>query len=301
MNTVERPMTSGVGKTTGALLSQAQGVLATAGIEQAALEAAWLMEHVTGWSPLRLRIEPDHYIAPKQAEVILGLAARRANREPLQYLLGTQEFLGREFHVSPAVLIPRPESVLLVEEAAMRLRDRSTPIVVDVGTGSGCLAVSLAHALPAARILAIDVSREALVVARENAARHRVSHRVEWFEGDLLSPLAGRPASTVVDTIISNPPYIAERDWDGLQPEVRCFEPSLALMAGPDGLDVHRRLVNMAPPHLQPGGLLLLEVGCGQAESVCDLAEESGWFRVDAVRKDQAGIDRVVCVERVAT
>jgi len=284
--------------TIGVLLGEAEDSLEEAGIEQPALEAAWLLEYVLDLSPLMLRLNPERRISTAECESVQTLVARRANREPLQYVLGTQEFCGREFHVTPSVLIPRPESALLVEETVRRCRENPTATVVDVGTGSGCLAVSVAAALPGARVLAIDVSCEALTVAGANIAQHGVGARIECFCGDLLAPFdKGLPANRV-DVILSNPPYISEIDWMTLQPEVRCFEPRLALAGGADGMDLHRRLLQQAPAYLKPGGLLLMEVGVGQATAVCRQAESSGWFLTYDVLRDEGGIDRVVCFER---
>ena len=282
----------------GALLSAAQDNLKAAGIEQPALEAAWLLEHAIELSPLMQRVKPERLVTSDERTRVQALVRRRANREPLQYVLGTQEFCGREFHVTPSVLIPRPESVLLVEEAVRRCQELSAATVVDVGTGSGCLAVSVALALPTTQVLAIDVSAEALAVARVNMAYHGVESRIECFCGDLLSPLEGLLPMTQADVILSNPPYIEEMNWMALQPEVRCFEPRLALAGGRDGMDVHRRLIQQALTCLKPSGVLLMEVGAGQAMSVCRYAEETGWFRVYDVLQDQGGIDRVVCLER---
>jgi release factor glutamine methyltransferase len=284
--------------TIGALLEEVEGSLKEAGIEQPMLEAAWLLEYVLDLSPLMLRLNPERRLSTAECESVQTLVARRANREPLQYVLGTQEFCGREFHVTPSVLIPRPESALLVEETVRRCRENPSATVVDVGTGSGCLAVSVAAALPGARILAIDASPAALAVARDNIAQHGVGARIECFCGDLLAPFSKEFPGHRVDVIISNPPYIAEIDWMALEPEVRCFEPRLALAGGSDGMDLHRRLLQQAPACLQPGGVLLMEVGFGQATAVCEQAERSGWFLTYDVLRDECGIDRVVCFER---
>lgn len=282
----------------GALLAEAERGLNAAGIDQSALEAAWLLEHVLQVSPLMQRVNAERRISSPECERVRTLVARRANREPLQYLLGTQEFCGREFRVTPSVLIPRPESELLVEETIRRCAHNPSPAVVDVGTGSGCLAVSVASALPDARVLAIDASADALAVARANMEQHGLGPRIECVQGDLLAPLFERGWTGRVDVIVSNPPYIADLDLVTLQPEVRCFEPHLALAGGPDGMDVHRRLLQEAPVYLKSGGVLLMEVGCGQAASVCREAEVGGWFRIYDVLRDEGGIDRVVCFEK---
>ncbi len=282
----------------GALLTDAERCLNAAGIDQPALEAAWLLEHVLQLSPLMQRLNPERRMTNPECDRVRVLVARRANREPLQYLLGTQEFCGRDFRVTPSVLIPRPESELLVEEAIRRCAHNPSPAVVDVGTGSGCLAVSVALALPAVRVAAIDISPDALAVARANMAQHEVESRIECFLGDLLAPLSDEVWAYQADVILSNPPYIADRELPALQPEVRDFEPRLALAGGSDGMDVHRRLLRQAPAYLKPGGVLLMEVGMGQAAAVCRQAEASGWFRTASVLRDQGGIDRVVCFEK---
>ena len=286
--------------TIGALLDRAEGDLKKAAIEQPALEASWLLEFVLELSPLMQRVGRERQVTAVEWACVQTLVARRANREPLQYLLGTQEFCGLEFGVTPAVLIPRPESALLVDETIRRCKGNQSGTVVDVGTGSGCLAVSVAAALPTARVVAIDVSSEALAVARINMLQHGVGERIKCFCGDLLAPLSEGLLANQVEVIFSNPPYIAEIDWMALQPEVRCFEPRLALAGGQDGMDICRRLLRQAPSYLKPGGALLMEVGAGQAAAVCRQAEETGWFRVYDVLRDAGEIDRVVCCERRA-
>jgi release factor glutamine methyltransferase len=281
----------------GALLTSAQTMLKHAGIEEPALEAGWLLESVFELSPLMQRVRHEQQVTAAQRMQIEQLVARRANREPLQYLLGTQEFCGREFCVTPSVLIPRPESLLLVEETVRRCRTAPSATVVDVGTGSGCLAVSVAVALPSAKIIATDMSLDALSVARGNMLRHGVAERITCVCGDLISPLGTIFPVKRADVILSNPPYIEEMNWMALQPEVRCFEPRLALAGGQDGMDLHRRLIEQAPQFLKPNGLLLMEVGMGQAVSVCRSAEASGSFRVYDVLRDDGGRDRVVCLE----
>ena len=284
----------------GALLRESESRLDAAGIDQPGLEAAWLVEHVLKLSPLMQRVTAERLLTGAECEYIQAFIARRVAREPLQYLLGTQEFLGREFSVTPAVLIPRPESVLLVDEAVFRCAQTPGATVVDVGTGSGCLAVSVALALPMARVVAIDASADALVVARANMAQHGVSSRIACYHGDLLVPIAEESWANQIQVIVSNPPYIADEDVATLQPEVREFEPRLALAGGPDGMDVHRRLLEQAPAYLKPGGVLLMEVGLGQAAAVCRQAEERGQFHTYAVLQDEGGIDRVVCFEKKA-
>jgi release factor glutamine methyltransferase len=282
----------------GALLKESESRLDAAGIDQPALEAAWLVEHVLNLSPLMQRVKVEGLTTVAECAEVRSLVARRVTREPLQYLLGTQEFLGRDFYVTPSVLIPRPESELLVNEAVRRCAQTPGATVVDVGTGSGCLAVSVALSLPTARVLAIDASADALVVARANMAKYGLGERIACFHGDLLAPMAEEDVANPIEVILSNPPYIADEDLATLQPEVRDFEPRVALAGGRDGMEVHRRLLEQASAYLKPGGAVLMEVGLGQAAAVCRHAEESGWFQTYAVLQDQGGIDRVVCFEK---
>ena len=214
---------------------------------------------------------------PVEAEAagyFFQLVDRRRGRVPLQYLLGSQEFWGLTFQVTPAVFIPRPETEGLVEEAIHRLGHRPVR-VADVGCGSGCVAISIAASLPDSQLYAIDLSPAALAVAGENARRNEVSSRIEFLQGNLLHPLLDRSEPPLLDAVVSNPPYVPEPDLVGLQPEVKDHEPRLALAAGPDGLDVVRRLLPQAESLLVPGGLLLLEIGMGMENKVKSLLAET--------------------------
>lgn len=277
-------------------------LLLRAGIEQAGRETAWLLEHALRVTPLDLRLNDSQIVEGEGLRRARALLARRADREPLQYLLGTQEFCGLEFEVEPSVLIPRPETELLVEAAVrcagMQPAAGRRPIVADVGTGSGCIAVSLARRMPLAVLYATDRSAEALRVAGRNVERHGVAGQVTFLEGDLLEPLRARGLSGRVDIVVSNPPYIAEREWEALQPEVRLFEPRIALAGGEDGLAVYRRLVQEAVDLLNADGWLIMEVGQGQADSVRMLLDATKQYGIVDVRPDQAGIDRVVCARK---
>lgn len=272
-------------------------VLRSAGIEQPEREAGWLLEGALGLSPLALRLEGARALTDAERVRATGFFARRASREPLQYILGSQEFCGLDFLVGPDVLIPRPESELLVHALAASDLARTHPLVADIGTGSGCLAVAAAHRLPAIRVYAVDLSPGALRVARANAERHGVAGRVRFLEGDLCRPLEAEGLCGKLGAVVSNPPYIAEAELDGLQPEVGRFEPRLALAGGPDGLALHRRLLAEARPLLVTGGWLLLEVAAGQAGAVQRLAEAHGGYRLVQVRRDGGGIERMVCLE----
>jgi release factor glutamine methyltransferase len=231
---------------------------------------------------------------------------RRARREPLQYLTGVQEFWSLPFRVTPAVLIPRPETEGILEAVvALPLPQGSgRPRLLDLGTGSGCLAIAVAHSFPDARVVATDVSAEALEVARDNARTLGVADRIRFVQGDLGDALAAESTAPAVpvkpwrfDVILSNPPYIAAADLEELAPEVRDHEPRVALTPGPDALAVHRRILELAADLLAPGGWLLVEIGAGQAEPIRALYAAQDRLRLDSIRPDLAGIPRVVVAQ----
>ncbi len=224
---------------------------------------------------------------------------RRYRREPLQYITGKQEFWGLEFIVTPDVLIPRPETELLVESAIEIVKGadhRAT--IVDLCTGSGCIAISLAAEIKNAVIFATDTSEQALAVARENARRHGVSDRIRFLPGDLFDPLGELDIRSSVDIITANPPYIPSGDLPALQPEVRDYEPAVALVAGPDGTEIQRNIIGNAPAFLTARGVLAMEMGMGQAGALRAAAEETGSYASVEIHKDLAGIDRVIIARK---
>lgn len=252
------------------------------------LDARLLLQHIAGCSHAQLIASPARTLLPAQARCLAELVERRADGEPLAYLLGTAGFYGLEFLVTPAVLIPRPETERLVELALQQLPAGNGPRILDLGTGSGIIAIALAKHRPDARVVAVDVSAAALDVARHNAARHAVD--VEFLLGDWYTPLPGRH----FQLIVANPPYVADGD-PHLQRNGLPFEPSLALTGGvtnADGLTCLRTIVDGAPAHLAPGGWLLLEHGYDQAAAVRALLNDRGF---DAVHTwpDINGIERV--------
>ncbi|MDE2849537.1 MAG: peptide chain release factor N(5)-glutamine methyltransferase [Acidobacteriota bacterium] len=271
------------------LLDVGQEHLAAA-VEQPRREAALLLGEVLRLSEAQLYARADDDV-PEPAAVSYGqLIRRRADRIPVAYLLGRREFHGRSFAVDPRVLIPRPETEHLVEAALNCIDDGA--LVLDLGTGSGCIAVTLALERPDSRIVATDLSPGALAVAAANCRRHGVADRVRLVRADLLSAL--RPGA--FDVVVSNPPYIDVGEWPSLMPEVRDHEPPEALFAG-DGLDFYRRLF-AAGDFLREGQRLLLEIGKGQLEAVRELAEGNG-FDVEWVVADLAGIPRVLTLRRL--
>ena len=250
---------------------------------------------------IMLLADRDRLLSHAELVAARGLVERRVGREPLQYILGTQEFCGLEFDVNPAVLIPRPETELLVEYVAQRISAERQATIVDVCTGSGCIAVAIARLRPCARVIATDLSNPSLDVARQNATRHEVCERITWLEGDLLRPLAEQGMEGRIDVIVSNPPYIAEADWATLQPEVRLFEPRGALVAGPQGTELHERLLQEAGRYLSPGGALIMEIGAGQARAMRRIVDQISGYRFHRLVYDAAGFERVVIVERIGT
>ena len=263
---------------------------AAAGIPdaEARLDAELLLRDVLTWDRTTWLTRHDEPVAADTAIAFARLVERRAAREPVAYLRGWQEFYGRVFAVGPGVLIPRPETELVVEAGLAAIADLDAPRILDIGTGSGCLAVTLAAERPRARVTATDVSSEALARARENAARFAVSARVVFIHAAGVGGHAGP-----FDLVVSNPPYVPEGDRAGLQPEVRRHEPAVALFAGVDGLDVVRAVMPSVRAVLRPGGTLAMEIGSGQADAVVAIVRRAGFVTV-RVRDDLQCIPRVV-------
>jgi release factor glutamine methyltransferase len=287
-------------RTIGAVVLWTRQVLSQAGISDPAQETTWLLQHALGMKSHQLACEAQEALPPEAWRNVESLIARRVSREPLQYLLGTQDFCGLELAVSPAVLIPRPETELLIQEVVRdRVASRPEATIVDVGTGSGCLAITVATILADVRVLAIDRSADALAVAMSNGSAHGVQDKIKWLQGDLLEPLREQVPPAAVDIILSNPPYIAEADWAHLQPEVRLFEPRMALVGGPTGTEFHERLLEDSRGFLSPGGLLLMEIGQGQAAAVRQIAKRVGGYGDLTVVGDAGGIERIVKAHRL--
>lgn len=296
-------MTSILGdpKTVGELVAWARRSLDTAGTANVAQEALWLLASVLEMEHHALASRTEQPVTVEQLACAKTLVARRMAREPLQYILGTQEFCGLDFAVNSSVLIPRPETELLVHAVLKEGGLAEGATLVDVGTGTGCIAVTLATILDGVRILAIDCSAEALGVAKSNAIRHGVGEKIDWMEGDLLAPLRDRNLIGTVDVIVSNPPYIAEGEWEQLQPEVRIFEPRVALFAGQKGTEFHERLFRDCKEFLVPDGLLVMEIGQGQLPLVRQTVDQVGGYAGLQTIKDEAGIERVMIARRTGS
>ena len=299
-----------------AALKQGIARLRAASVPSATLAAELLLMHALGRDRAWLYINPEHLLAPEDSERYFALLARRAAGEPTQYLTGRQEFWGLEFEVTPAVLIPRPETEHVIEVALERLGHRGIKInmktgapnpllrIADVGTGSGCLAVALARELPHSEIVATDISAPALEVASRNAARHRLSGRIQFIHTSLLEGVLHESRITShesrsFDLIVSNPPYIASGEAASLPVEVREHEPHSALFGGPTGSEIYEPLIHQAAEILRPGGILVLELGYNSAGPVRQILEaRRSWANV-TVTNDLAGIPRVLAAERL--
>ena len=269
------------------VLLQGSRALSSCGIEDPDLEAELLLRHTLGIDRARLYLESDEELPPDKVEGFHVLLGRRLEHEPAAYITNSREFFGLELYVDPRVLIPRPESELLVEKAL----ERKPGLICDVGTGSGAIAVALAMGLPNARVYAIDISPDALEVAAMNCRRHGVADRVHLLCGDMLTPLP-----EPVDLIVANPPYVKDSDMGGLGAEIKMFEPHVALSGGPDGMEKVAQLLSQANGRVLPNGSILIEIGEGQGMKATALARERFTDARVELSRDLSGIERVVSI-----
>ena len=274
------------------LLTWARDTLIQAGVPSPQADAEWTLAHVLECSRSELLHQP---LTPAQNATFRNLIHRRADRIPLQHLLGNTEFYGLPFHTSPDALIPRPETETLIEVVLNQLKNCSKPRILDIGTGSGIIAITLSKTLPRAHVIATDISRKALHLASQNAHLNRVSDRIFFLQTDLLTPFA-KPES--FRAILSNPPYIPSGAIDALQPEVRDCDPHLALDGGRNGLDFYRKIIPASIPLLAPGGLLGLEIGHDQADAVTQLLERQSGLTSITTHTDLSGYPRAVLAKK---
>ena len=280
------------------VLRRATTRLAEAGCATPRLDAEILLMEVLGWSREDLYRSPETTLDASETERFEALVARRERGEPVAYLIGKREFRSLDFTVTPDVLIPRPETEHLVEAVVDFLASRPGPQrILDLGTGSGAIAVSVAKECPEAEVWATDVSAPALAVARENARRHGVERRIHLFHGDLCAPARDLPG--YLDAVVSNPPYIPTREMTRLPRDVRDWEPSLALDGGVDGMGFHRRIAEEGIPLLREGGLLAVEIGADLGDAVCELFRAHRDIREIRMLRDYAELPRVVAGERM--
>ena len=276
--------------TIGSILKWTEQYFGTKGVESPRLDAEVLLSHVLQQERIYLYVHYDEPLEEAELTAFRELIKQRVRRVPVAYILGLREFMGLDFKVSPAVLVPRTDTEILVEAVIERLQAKEKPVFLDIGTGSGAVCLSLLKHLPAAAGCSVDISAAALVVAGENATVLEVADRIEFFAGDLYAPVQGR----LFDAIVSNPPYIPDADIAGLEPEVRDHEPHLALAGGTDGLDFYRRLVVQGEEQLNSDGFMAFEVGIGQAAAVAALAAGTKTLGRTEILRDYAGIERVV-------
>jgi release factor glutamine methyltransferase len=268
--------------------------LERAGISDARLQSSSLAAQVLGRDRSFVVTHADEPLESAILGTFRKLIELRAKHEPLQYLTGHQEFFKLDFEVTSDVLIPRPETELLVEASLELLRNSPAPVIADIGTGTGCIAISLLHELPNAKGIATDTSSAALGVARRNAKRHGVANRLSLIQSDCFS---AAPRDQKFSLIVSNPPYVSEEEFQTLQPEVRDYEPRAALVSGRDGLSTIRRLLSEAPAFLRKDGYFVFEIGFGQSAAVTRLIDFEMWNCL-AIRADLRGIPRAVVLKK---
>ncbi len=261
--------------------------------DTAARDAELLLLHTLQIPRVTLLAYPDRELTPGQEALYQKNIDRRLLHEPIQYITGQQEFYGLLLQVTPAVLIPRPETEHLIEAVLKHLHADAPHKIADIGTGSGAIAIALAVSLPQAEITALDISTEALAIAAANAREHKVDNRIKFLHSDLLSTLAHE--AETFDAVVSNPPYVPEADRDTLHPQVRDHEPAIALFSGETGLDIYRRLIPQAHNALKPNGLLALEIGHGQREAIASLLQT--WHNVSFVN-DLQQVPRVALAQK---
>jgi len=265
-------------------------------IENPRASAEILLSHMLGTARIDLYVRYDQPLMESELASFKALIKRRVRREPVAYIVGEKEFWSMNLTVTPAVLIPRPETECLVEAALQRLDPDASQRILDVGTGAGAVALALNRERPGSTIIASDRSREALAVARGNAIRHKAAESIALFCGDWLD--AVRPAASDFDMIISNPPYIRTADLAGLQPEVHAYEPAGALDGGPDGLNAVRHLIHRSPRYLAEGGYLLMEIGHDQRADIEAVVRECGAYSEVGFQQDYSGLDRVTVLRK---
>jgi len=270
-------------------LAKAESILSASGVTESRREAISLLTLATKKDRTFFYAHPDHPVTSDEGALLDSFLQRRASREPLQYIAGLQEFFGLEFEVTPDVLIPRPETEMVVEHAIEILRTEDHGRFCEVGVGSGCIAISVLHHRPNSSAVGLDVSGAALEVARRNAEKHNVMDKLDLIESDVFGAVAGER----FDMIVSNPPYVPVRDIDGLQAEVRDFEPRSALTDGSNGLSIIRTIAAEAPKFLLPGGAVLMEIGFNQADEVVKMFELPSWQKTELF-PDLQGIPRLV-------
>jgi release factor glutamine methyltransferase len=279
-------------------LNRAVDRLRSEGIDRPRTNAELLLGAVLHAKKIDLYLGRDRILTPQQIDKFDEFIRERISSKPVQYIIGSTEFFGLEFTVNESVLIPRPETETLVETVIQHLKDCPQPKIVDLGTGSGAIAVSLAKNLKDPFVFATDISPDALKVAEQNARTNQVTDQIDFLCGDLFEPLKDRKLEGVVDCVASNPPYVSREEFDRLPKEVKEFEPIVALKTDQEGTFFHEKIIRGSAEYLKEEGLLALEVGLGQAERVADLVRDSASFDRVRVMKDLGGIERIVIARK---
>jgi release factor glutamine methyltransferase len=270
------------------------------GLDSPRLNAELLLSHVFGLKRIELYTHFDITAGKEQLDKLHDLVKRAGQNEPIPYLIGKTEFYSLDIFVNSACLIPRPETELLVERAIEFLRPRSgTQFVLDLCTGSGCIAVAIAKNFPSAQIIATDISEAALKVAFKNTEKYRLNNRIKLLRGDLFDPIVPRLDAENFDLVVCNPPYVSCSEFESLEKNVRDYEPRTALLAGDDGLNIYRRIIEKTADFLKPEGLLLLEIGYAQGKTLKDLLEGTGCFDEIKIEKDFHNNDRIAAAKRI--
>jgi release factor glutamine methyltransferase len=271
------------------LYNQGREAIRQSGIENPELEASVLLAKAFNIEARDIYAHPERQLGPEEVEEFNRLLERRIRREPMAYILGEKEFYSRSFSVTPDVLIPRPETEILVEEALKILENFTSPWIIDVGTGSGCIAVTLGCERRDARIFATDISYEALLIARKNSERHGVSQGVSFVRSDLLSCFKDKS----FDLVVSNPPYVKGSDYVSLDRDIRDYEPEISLLGGEEGIDYIKGIIFQSKRALKKGGWCIIEVGVDQSGRVTEMFEEAG-FKDISLTRDLSGVERVI-------
>ncbi len=280
------------------ILNQGVSRLRSEGIDRPRTNAELLLGVVLNAKKIELYLERDRILTLQQIEKFNKYIRERVSGRPLQYIIGSTEFFGLEFQVNENVLIPRPETETLVETVIALLRDCHQPKIIDLGTGSGTIAIGLAKNVTGSSVFATDISPDALKVAEENARRNEVEDQIDFLCGDLFEPLRNRNLEGVIDCVASNPPYVSQEEFERLPKEIKDFEPIVALKTDQEGTSFHGKIIENSLDFLKQNGILILEVGLGQAGQVADLIRDRKEFKDTEIKKDLGGIERVVLTSK---
>lgn len=290
-----------MGNTCLEILNQAVERLRSEGIDKPRTNAELLLGAVINKNKVDLYLDKDQVLTSDESERFAHWIEERISHRPVQYIIGTVEFFGLEFKVDERVLIPRPETETLVEVVIEQLAHEEKPKIIDLGTGSGAIAISLAATLKSSFIYATDVSKEALEVAKENAIKNKVENQIEFFSGDLFGPLKNENLEGQIDCVVSNPPYVSKEELETLPEEIKDYEPIVALQSEKDELFFHKKIIEDSLNFLNKGGFLALETAFGQAGKMADFIRQNGNYHNIKIIKDLSGIDRVAKAVRLST